>query len=439
MSEKKNKKRFLTVSAVCCAMLLVLLTGCQNKCDTSGVSYNPAITAIISSNCYPCHESTAVSGGVILDTYEGVKAVVKNTRLVNAINHNEGYSPMPQGKKKLSTCDIESIHAWIRNGSFETEPLTKVFIQPFKSCQAPAPGDYLPSEDGLVCTNIAISGSTEEGRSFMDYGNCDVVLTQRPYWEKAPYNEVNPADPRLRDKAFMDELRWINSQVKASGCTCCHDTADSGRKAAVWDISAPGVWTDQLSDQGVAILSGKVSSAILGAFPQEENNGFNRYSTGFPTTDIARVQKFFQNELDRRGITDADIAEFPAFGYFIEDIINTPPTDCTAGEGIDSDGTINWKNNAPARYIYVKEAGSANPGVPPNNDNPAGVLWRLDMLPNYEPLTPGIGYGDIPDGSYQVTPANNAAPPALKSGERYHLYVLKDILQTVCNCNFTAP
>ena len=190
----------------------------------------------------------------------------------------------------------------------------------------------------------------------------------------------------------MAELRWINSQVRASGCVCCHDTASSGRQAAVWDISAPGIWTDQLSDQGVAILSGKVSSEILGKFTAENNNGFSRDSTGFPTTDVPRVQQFFNNELTRRGVTDADIAAFDEFGYFLIDIIDTPPDNCTSEETIQADGKIYW-TGGNARYVYVKEVGSKNPGVPPSNDNPEGVLWRLDVLANVAELSPGIVYG----------------------------------------------
>ncbi len=430
-----STRAIAAAAAFSIAALCFIAAGCRTDTDT--VTYDPVITGIISASCFPCHESNAVSGGVVLDTYEGVKKTVTDTSLVNAINHNEGYSPMPEGADKLSRSDIDTIQTWIKNGSFETEPIDGVFIQPFTSCQGLEAGDNRTSEDGLVCTSVAISGSTEQGRSFMDYGSCDVVLTQRPYWYKAPFNKVDPDDPRLNDESFMTELQWINSQVRASGCICCHDTESSGRRAAVWDISAEGVWTDQLSDQGVAILAGKVSSEILGKFTAENNNGFSRDFTGFPTTDVERVQTFFQNELDRRGVTDADIAEMPEFGSFIVDIIEKEPAACTDGEGLSEDGKLYWRKD-PARYIYVKEKGSENPGVPPSNDNPEGVLWRLDVMPNQEALDPGITYGQVPEGTCQVTPDNGTAP-GLVSGKQYHLYVLEDILVPACNCIFTAP
>ncbi len=412
--------------------------GCTPGPGDFTITYNDTIEPVMSANCLPCHLSNSVSGGVILDTYDGVKKEVKNTRLVNTINHNAGYSPMPQGEDKLSKDTIDKIHAWIRTGSYENSPSDGVFIQPFRSCQGLEPGDDLPSDDSLVCTNVAISGSTEEGRSFMDYGSCDVVLTQRPYWYKSPFNDVTPGDARLEDPDFVNELEWINSQVRASGCICCHDSASSGRRGAVWDIATEGVWTDMLSDQGVAILSGKVSSDILGKFDTDDNNGFDRDSTGFPTTDVQRVQAFFNNELDRRGVTDADIAAMPPFGSFLIDIIDQEPGICAANEGITADGLLIWRLS-DARYIYVKETGTENPGVPPSNDNPEGVLWRLDVRADHKALASGVLYGSLPEGTYQVTPEDELPPSALESGKQYHLYVLKDILQPACNCIFTAP
>ena len=86
------------------------------------------------------------------------------------------------------------------------------------------------------------------------------------------------------------------------------------------------------------------------------------------------------------------------------------------------------------------EEGSENPGVPPSNDNPAGVLWRLDVMANVQPLSSGaVAYGEVPTGTYQVTPEPDAGAPPLTTGATYHLYVLRDILGPICNCTFTAP
>ena len=321
-------------------------------------------------------------------------------------------------------------------GAVSDEPLDGVFIQPYELCQPPVEGDTVPSEDGEVCTNVAISGSTEEGRLFVDYASCDVVLTQRPYWESDPFGETPENNPRLSDSDYMREVEWLGSQVRSSGCICCHDSAPGQRTGAVWDVGADGIWLDALSDQGLAILAGKVPSQILGAYPPEDNNGFDRYTTGFPTTDITRATAFLNKELERRGIGDEKIAEMESFGDFLLAVLEEESVPCETGEGIDADGTVRW-TGAGARYVYVMTPDAKNPGVPPNLDNPDGTLWRLDMKNNYQPLSSGISYGSLPEGSYQVTP-ETGEPPALEKGKTYKLYVLKDILQPRANCTFTA-
>jgi hypothetical protein len=86
----------------------------------------------------------------------------------------------------------------------------------------------------------------------------------------------------------------------------------------------------------------------------------------------------------------------------------------------------------------VLEAGSANPGVPPNLDTPRGTLWRLDVPFTGSPINTGIRYGVVPQGASQRVPAMNAAPPALQSGRQYYLYVLQDVAIPITRCTFTA-
>lgn len=320
-------------------------------------------------------------------------------------------------------------------GPASDEPLKGVFIQPYESCEPPKEGDPLASEDGEVCTNVAISGATEEGRNFADYAPCEVVLTQRPYWAGDPASVTDENDPRLDDANYMKEIAWLVGQVRSTGCICCHDSS-LGNKASGWDVAAEGIWLDGLRDEGLAILSGAVSSTILGAYPPEQNNGFDRDTTGLPTTDIARASAILDGELGRRGIGEKELGEMEEFGGFLVEILDEPSVPCEEGEGIDEGGIVSWKGGG-ARYVYVMNKDAKNPGVPPNMDNPEGTLWRLDMKPNYEAVASGLLYGAPPPGSYQVTP-ETGIPPALEKGVQYKLYVLKDILSPRANCIFTA-
>ena len=85
-------------------------------CDTSDLTF-AKVSQILSTNCFSCHSTGAASGNITLDTYEGVKAVADNGRLLGSIEHEAGFRPMPQGLPMLSECDRLIIKKWIDNGS----------------------------------------------------------------------------------------------------------------------------------------------------------------------------------------------------------------------------------------------------------------------------------------------------------------------------------
>ena len=88
------------------------------NCDLNNVTYSVTIKNILNNNaCLSCHVGATPSGGFTLDSYAGVKAKVTDGRLVGAINHYPGFSPMPQGLGKLSQCDIDKVMAWIQAGA----------------------------------------------------------------------------------------------------------------------------------------------------------------------------------------------------------------------------------------------------------------------------------------------------------------------------------
>jgi hypothetical protein len=308
----------------------------------------------------------------------------------------------------------------------------RVFIPPYLNCRKPDDGDQ--GSAGEVCTHVAISGCTEPGKYFPDYASCEVVRTQRPFWPAPPAREPSADDPRLLDPTFMDELGWVTEQVEASGCTCCHDARQNDGLTAQWDIRHGPIWLDTLSDSGLSLFIGLADSSSLGAYPAADNAGFDRSSTGLPTTDTARMQAFLQRELERRGITREQAAAVPPFGGPIYQNRLQPPTRCS-DEGLGIDPALGVHYDGSARYVYVLADGSENPGVPPNLDMPAGTLWRLDVLPSADAVASGFRYGTTPPGSYQALPERGEAPE-LKRGTTYQLYVLRDVGLPIANCKF---
>lgn len=312
------------------------------------------------------------------------------------------------------------------------EPITGVFLPPTESCAPPLEGDEFAGDE--VCTNVAISGATAEGLRFDDYASCDTVRTQRPYYGVAARGETDPNDPRLEDEAFMAEVRWAREQVEATGCVCCHSVESApGGVTSDWFIEE-AIWLDTVSDAGLALFAGWADSRSLGAYPSESNNGFDRETLGLPTTDIERMRALIEGELGRRGVDRNDPEAITPFGGPIYDQLVYDPERCTRGEGVSSDGEVEW-NGLSARYIYVLEPGSENPGVPPNLDLPEGTVWRLDVDPSAQPLASGVPYGETPDGARQVFPEGDVAP--LTPGAEYYLYVLLDVGVPLTRCLFT--
>jgi len=111
------------------SLTVIFLSGCyydvaeelyppsDTFCDTTNITYSAKVLPLIQNNCYSCHSGSAPSANVSLDSYAGVKAQADNGKLIGTISHASGFSPMPQGGNKLSSCEISTIQTWINNGT----------------------------------------------------------------------------------------------------------------------------------------------------------------------------------------------------------------------------------------------------------------------------------------------------------------------------------
>ena len=123
------KKIIVTLAGLCILMVSCssdsedMLTtpppgGGPGTCDTTTVTFAGTITPLLNSyGCTNCHSGTSAPGNIILTSYNGVKAKIDDGRLWGAINHLQGFRPMPQGGNKMNDCDINKFRAWINRGA----------------------------------------------------------------------------------------------------------------------------------------------------------------------------------------------------------------------------------------------------------------------------------------------------------------------------------
>lgn len=106
-------------------MLLAAPSGCyydneedrfpDSNCDTLNMRYSVEITQILQNNCYKCHKpGGATYSGIPLETYNQVKAIADNGKLV--ARTNDANAPMPQ-EGLMSLCNRLKIEAWVKAGA----------------------------------------------------------------------------------------------------------------------------------------------------------------------------------------------------------------------------------------------------------------------------------------------------------------------------------
>jgi cytochrome c551/c552 len=85
-------------------------------CDIVDVSWSQFVKPTIDANCLSCHNDNNQSGGVNLSSIANVRATQSNNRFFGSINHDPGFSQMPQSQARLDQCTIDKIKSWIDEG-----------------------------------------------------------------------------------------------------------------------------------------------------------------------------------------------------------------------------------------------------------------------------------------------------------------------------------
>jgi len=117
------ERRIINFMALC----LVVLSSCYydsedklypaTTCVTTNMSYQANIVPILQNNCFVCHSQAANLGSVTLEGYTSLMQFVNNGKLLGAIKHESGFSPMPQNAPALDACNIAKIEQWITDGA----------------------------------------------------------------------------------------------------------------------------------------------------------------------------------------------------------------------------------------------------------------------------------------------------------------------------------
>ena len=105
---------------------VIYLSGCTKQngnslnpglgCDTTNVKYSTQIVSILQNNCYVCHQGPGASSGIDFSNYEAFKGWASSGFVVGDLTQAPGFIPMPYGLPPLSSCDINTIVAWIHQG-----------------------------------------------------------------------------------------------------------------------------------------------------------------------------------------------------------------------------------------------------------------------------------------------------------------------------------
>ncbi|GAC1379510.1 MAG: hypothetical protein NVSMB45_01710 [Ginsengibacter sp.] len=86
-------------------------------CDTTNVKFSINVFPIIQNRCFSCHGNGLQLGNVSLGTYAAIRFQATQNDLIQVIKHEPGFVQMPLGEPKMSSCEINTIVAWVNNGA----------------------------------------------------------------------------------------------------------------------------------------------------------------------------------------------------------------------------------------------------------------------------------------------------------------------------------
>ncbi len=113
------------IKASICTLLFLSFFGCTynseeelygTNCDTTIINYG-VVKPIFEANCVVCHNNDLNYKDILLNSNTNAVNAAQTGRLIKAINHLPGATPMPYLGNKLPSCPVLKVTLWIERGT----------------------------------------------------------------------------------------------------------------------------------------------------------------------------------------------------------------------------------------------------------------------------------------------------------------------------------
>ncbi|WP_309707477.1 DUF1549 domain-containing protein, partial [Armatimonas sp.] len=139
-------RTFLPLIAPLMLTLVALAQPPRSTAAEGAQLFEAKVRPVFAARCLACHKGAQAAAGLRLDTAEGWKGVVASGKLLKAIRHEPGATPMPPTGTKLSERELAGFVEWVKRGApgpitlAKPDPRKHWAFQPLHLSPNPSPG-----------------------------------------------------------------------------------------------------------------------------------------------------------------------------------------------------------------------------------------------------------------------------------------------------------
>ena len=90
---------------------------CTPDCDPAQFSFAANILPVVDMACQGCHSGNNPDGGLTLMTYDEIRTIALDGRLMKVLNGTDGYPIMPYNTLGLPECNKTQFQNWVNAGA----------------------------------------------------------------------------------------------------------------------------------------------------------------------------------------------------------------------------------------------------------------------------------------------------------------------------------